>query len=160
MENKHSSDGIAEDMIRAFTQMGCAETHAKTLLEKFQAQLEDGLIDVSNPEVVEKHIQKINETIEEINDLASSRRAIMLRLFEMYDGDKDYWCEVKHLSISAYTLFEAYQASDDDTTLLNLALEANRRFIRALTHFLGVEITDCAACFSDLMKAKERNDAN
>lgn len=160
MENKHSSDGIAEDMIRAFTQMGCAETHAKTLLEKFQAQLEDGLIDVSNPEVVDKHIRKINETIEEINDLASSRRAIMLRLFEMYDGDKDYWCEVKHLSISAYTLFEAYQASDDDTTLLNLALEANRRFIRALTHFLGVEITDCAACASDAIKAKERKDAH
>lgn len=160
MENKHSSDGIAEDMIRAFTQMGCAETHAKTLLEKFQAQLEDGLIDLNNPQLVEQHIKKINDTIEEINDLASSRRAIMLRLFEMYDGDKDYWCEVKHLSISAYTLFEAYQASDDDSTLLNLALEANKRFIRALTHFLGVEITECAACFSDLVKAKEIKNGN
>ena len=115
---------------------------------------------MSNPEVVEKHIQKINDTIEEINDLASSRRAIMLRLFEMYDGDKDYWCIVKHTSLAAFEAFEAYQASDDDTTLLNLALEANKRFIRALTHFLGVEITSCAACFADAIKAKERNDAH
>lgn len=160
MENKHSSDGIAEDMIRAFTQVGCAETHAKTLLEKFQAQLNDGIIDISNQEVVEKHIQKINETIEEISDLAETRRAIMLRLFEMYDGDKDYWCEVKHLSIASMTAFEAYQASDDDSTMLNLALETNKRFIRALTHFLGVEISDCAACFSEIIKAKERNDAH
>ena len=34
MQNKHSSDSIAEDLIRAFTQIGNTELHTKTLLEK------------------------------------------------------------------------------------------------------------------------------
>lgn len=157
MENKHSSDGIAEDMIRSFVQIGCAEVHAKTLLEKYQAQLENGLIDVTNSEVVQAQLDKIDDTVQEISSLAQLRRGIMLRLFEQNDGDKDYWCEVKHLGIGAYTLFEAYQASDDDPTLLNLATEANKRFIKALTHFLGVPITECASCFSDMLKAKKEN---
>lgn len=156
MENKHSSDGIAEDMIRSFVQIGCAESHAKTLLEKYQAQLENGIIDVTKPDVVQAQIEKIDDTVQEINSLAQLRRGIMLRLFELFDGDKDYWCEVKHLGIGAYTLFEAYQASDDDPTLLNLANEANKRFIKALTRFLGVPITECASCFSDILKAQKK----
>lgn len=156
MENKHSSDGIAEDMIRSFVQIGCAETHAKTLLEKYQAQLENGLIDVTNTEVVQAQIDKIDDTVQEISSLAQLRRSIMLRLFEQYDGDKDYWCEVKHLGIGAYTLFEAYQASDDDPMLLNLAMEANKRFIKALTRFLGVPVTECASCFADILKAQNK----
>lgn len=155
MENKHSSDGIAEDMIRSFVQTGCAEIHAKTLLEKYQAQLENGLIDVTNPDIVQAQLEKIDDTVQEIASLAQLRRGIMLRLFEMYDGDKDYWCEVKHLGIGAYTLFEAYQASADDPTLLNLATEANKRFIKALTRFLGIPITECASCFSDILKAQK-----
>lgn len=154
MENKHSSDGIAEDMIRAFVQTGCAEIHAKTLLEKYQAQLENGLIDVTDPDVVQGQLEKIDDTVQEIASLAQLRRGIMLRLFEMYDGDKDYWCEVKHTSISAMCLFEAWQASDDDAELLNLAIEANKRFVKALTRFLGVPITECSACFSDYLKAQ------
>ena len=156
MENKHSSDGIAEDMIRSFVQIGCAETHAKTLLEKYQAQLENGIIDVTKPEVIQAQVEKIDDTVQEITSLAQLRRGIMLRLFELFDGDKDYWCEVKHLGIGAYTLFEAYQASDDDPTLLNLANEANKRFIKALTRFLGVPITECASCFSDILKAQKK----
>lgn len=149
------SDGAAEDMIRAFVQVGCAEVHMKTLLEKYNAELEEGIIDIYDKEVVDKQLEKIEETTKEVNDLAEVRRGIMLRLFDMYSGDKDYWCVVKHLGIGAYTLFEAYQASDDDSELLNLALEANKRFIKALTHFLGVEVTECAACFADILKARK-----
>lgn len=155
MENKHSSDGIAEDMIRAFVQTGCAEIHAKTLLEKYQAQLENGLIDVTDPEVVQGQLEKIDDTVQEIASLAQLRRGIMLRLFEMYDGDKDYWCTVKHTSLAAMCAFEAWQASDDDAQLLNLAIEANKRFIKALTRFLGIPITECSSCFSDYLKAQK-----
>lgn len=155
MENKHSSDGIAEDMIRSFVQAGCAEIHAKTLLEKYQAQLENGIIDVTNEKVVQEQIEKIDDTVQEIAALAQLRRGIMLKLFNMYQGDKDYWCMTKHLSISAMCAFEAYQASDDDPDLLNLATEANKRFIKALTHFLGIPITECSSCFSDLLKAQK-----
>lgn len=151
MKNKHSSDGIAEDMIRAFVQTGCAETHAKMLLEKYHAQLESGLTDDANIT-----IEKMNASVDEVNSLAELRRRIMLALFNMYDGDKDYWCMVKHLGIGAYTLFEAYQASDDDAELLSLAIDANKAFITALSHFLGTEITDCAACFADMLKGETK----
>ena len=58
MENKHSSDGIAEDMIRSFVQVGCAELHAKTLLEKFSAELENGIVDVEATIYCEKASHK------------------------------------------------------------------------------------------------------
>lgn len=154
--NPQSSDGLAEDIIRAFTQVGCAESHAKTLLEKATAELDNGLIDIENREVVEKQIEHINDLTDEINSLAELRRDMMRYLQKLYpDGDKNYWCMVKHLSISAYTAFEVYQASDDDPELLNMALEANKRFTKALTHFLGFELTSCASCVSDMLKGKE-----
>lgn len=154
--NELSSSGIAEDLIRAFTQVGCAESHAKTILEKATAELDNGLIDVNNKDVVEKQVNHINDLIEEIASLAELRRSMMRYLQKLYpDGDKNYWCMVKHLSIAQFTAFEVYQASDDDPDLLNMALEANGRFVKALTHFLGVEISDCASCFADMMKRKE-----
>ena len=148
------SDGIAEDLIRSIVQTACAEVHSKTLLEKFEAQLSDGIIDLNDGAAVQKQILLIEDVQSEINALAELRRSIMLKLFNMYNGDKNYWCLIKHLGVAAYTAFEAYQASDDDADLLNLAIEANKRFVKALTHFLGVEITDCAACFAD-MRRKE-----
>lgn len=148
------ADGIAEDLIRAFVQVGCAELHAKTLLEKANAELENSLIDIYNEEAVKKQTEKITYITEEIDDLAELRRSLMLRLFKMYKGDKTWWCMVKHLGTGAYTLFEAYQASDGDPELLEMALEANRRFISAMTQFLGLEITECAACFADALKGK------
>lgn len=154
-ENKHSSDGIAEDLIRAFVQIGCTESHLKTLLEKSIAEMENGLIEVENHDVLEAQMEKINEITEEINENADLRRRMMLKLFEMYDGDKSYWCVVKHLGIGAYTAWEVYQASDDDPDLLDMALNANKRFIKALSRFLGTEVTECAACFADILKAKK-----
>lgn len=148
--NKHSSDGIAEDLIRSFVQMGCSEVHAKTLYEKAVGILNN--MDGDDPKVKEQ-VEKIGRHIEEINEYASLRRQLMLYLFEMYDGDKDYWCLVKHLGISAYTLFEAYQANEDPV-LLDMAMDANRAFTKALSAFLGTEITDCAACFADMLKEK------
>lgn len=151
--NPQSSDGLAEDIIRAFTQVGCAESHAKTLLEKATAELDNGLIDIENREVVEKQIEHINDLTDEINSLAELRRDMMRYLQKLYpDGDKNYWCMVKHMSIAQFTAFEVYQASNDDPELLNMALEANKRFVKALTHFLGMELTSCAACFADAMK--------
>lgn len=148
------ADGAAEDIIRAFVQVGCAELHAKTLLEKANAELENGLIDIYDTAKVQKQTEKITYITEEIDNLAELRRSLMLRLFNMYDGDKTWWCMVKHLGVGAYTLFEAYQASDNDSELLDMALAANRRFISALTQFLGLEITECAACFADALKGQ------
>lgn len=153
MSRNIQSDGIAEDLIRAFVQVGCAEIHTKTLVEKYNAQLENGLIDLEDSGAVLRQTDKITAVTEELNNLAELRRSLMLQLFNMYDGDKDYWCLVKHLGIGAYTLFEAYQASEDDTELYTLALEANSRFINALSHFLGTEITSCSACFGDILKS-------
>ena len=148
------SDGAAEDMIRAFVQIGCAEIHAKTILEKAMMAnraREAAIIDLEDSEAVERQMKKISDIEEEMNDLANLRRRIMLRLFDQYDGDKDYWCVIKHVGTGAYTLFEAYEATGDPS-LYELALEANKAFIRALTHFLGIEITSCASCFADMIR--------
>ena len=150
--NQNSSDGIAEDLIRAFVQVGCAELHAKTLLEKANAELENGIIDIYDENEVRKQTEKMGYLTSEIEGLANLRRRIMLQLYEMYHGDKSWWCMVKHLGTGAYTMFEAYQASDNDPLLLDMALSYNKRFISAMSQFLGLEITECAACFADALK--------
>lgn len=152
MRNEHSSDGMAEDLIRSIVQMGCAEVHAKTLYEKTVAEMENGLIDVEDEEVLQAHLKKTETILDEIEHYASIRRRMMLYLFDMFDGDKSYWCEIKHLGIAAYTLFEAYEASDGEVELLDLAMEAQKAFVRAMCAFLGKEITDCAACFAEMIK--------
>ena len=147
------ADGAAEDLIRAFQQLACTEGHLKTLVEKFNAELTNGIIDPSEEDKVKEQIEKISDTVDELDKVAELRRSVMLFLMEQYGGDKDWWCAVKHLSAGAYTLFEAYQATGD-AALLNAALEANARFTKAVTRFLGTEITDCAACLADVLKGK------
>lgn len=152
----NAADTKAEDMIRALTQFGCAEVHAKTLYEKAVAELENGLIDVSNADVLSAHLDKIERIKEEIETYSQLRRKATLSLYDMYDGgDRDYWCMVKHLSIGAMCAFEAYEGSDNDLELLELATEANKAFVQAISIFIGTEVTDCAACLGDFLKASE-----
>jgi len=150
--NKDSEVGQAEDMIRAFVQFGAAEIHAKGLYEKSTAELENGYVNVEDNEVLQKHLDKCEQYRLDIETYANLRRSVTRKLFSMFDGDKDAWCLVKHLGIGAMTLFEAYEASDNDLELLNMAYEANKAFVLAMTRFLGVEISDCAACLSDSLK--------
>lgn len=155
MNNPNSTSGVGEDIIRAFVQFGATEMHLKTLYEKTLAEMENGIINVEDPEVLNKHIEKVNSYREELIDVAQLRRRTMLILFDMFDGDKDAWCLVKHLGIGAMTAFEAWQASDDDPELLDLWIDSNKAFTKAVTRFLGAEVGDCAACLSDFLKAKE-----
>lgn len=146
MRNEHSSDGIAEDLIRAFVQAGCAELHLKTLVEKTVAKIEN-----PSPEDGDL-IVELEEYERQMNDATNLRRSAMRNLFNLYNGNKDAWCLVKHLGLASMTLFEAYQASDNDTELYDLWIKSNKAFTKALCVFLGVEITDCAACFADMLK--------
>lgn len=150
------ADGAAEDLIRAFVQMGCAELHMKTLVEKYNAQLENGLIDLNDQKAVDRQIAKITDSTDELEAIAECRRGLMLRLMDLYDCDKDYWCLIKHEGMAMYCAFEAYQATGD-MDIYNEYLSINKRFIHSLTCFLGVEISDCAACFSDILKSKNRD---
>lgn len=150
--NKDSEVGMAEDMIRSFVQFGSAEIHAKGLYEKATAELENGYVNVEDNEVLQKHLDKCEQYRLDIETYANLRRSVTRKLFSMFDGDKDAWCLVKHLGIGAMTLFEAYEASDNDLELLNMAYDANKAFVLAMTRFLGVEISDCAACLSDSLK--------
>ena len=106
-------------------------------------------------EIIPDNLEKIEALKDEIDDYANIRRSQMLYLYNSFGGkgDREQWCLVKHLSMAMYTAFEAYQASDRDPELLNIALEINKKFIEACTKFLGVEITSCASCFADIMKA-------
>lgn len=154
-KNNMSEVGQAEDIIRAFVQFGSAEIHAMGLYFKTNAELDNGLVDVENNEVLQKHLEKCEQHRSDIERYANLRRSTMKHLFEMFEGDKDTWCLVKHLGIGAMTIFEAYEASNSDLELLNLAYEANKAFVNAISRFLGVEVTDCAACLSDAMKGVE-----
>lgn len=156
--NKLSEVGYAEDLIRSYVQFGCAEIHAKTLYEKAQAELENGLVDVENPVTLQSQLDKCEAYRQDIDEYSGLRRSIMRKLFEMFDGDKDMWCQAKHLGIGAMALFEAYQGSDNDPELLNMAYEANKAFVKAMSRFLGAELTDCAACMSDFLKGVTTDD--
>lgn len=147
-----SEVGYAEDLIRSMVQFGCAEIHAKGLYEKATAELDNGLVDVTDQEVLNGQLEKLNGYKEDIETYANLRRGIMRKLMSMFDGNKDMWCQIKHLGIGAMTLFEAYEGSDDDAELLLMAYEANQAFVSAVSRFLGIEWTDCAACLSDALK--------
>lgn len=150
--NPMSESGIAEDLIRSYVQFGCAEIHAMTLYFKANAEMENGLIDVTDPEVLSAQVEKCETYRDDIDRYAELRRSVMRRLFSMFDGEKEMWCQAKHLGIGSMCLFEAYEASDNDAELLMLCIEANKAFTKAMSRFLGVEITDCAACFADSVK--------
>ena len=156
-KNINSESGQAEDLIRSYIQFGCAEIHAKTLYEKTIAELNNGIIDVEDNEAVQKHLERAQMFRDDINNYAELRRGIMRVLLEMFpNGDKTMWCQAKHLGIGMMTLFEAYQASDDDAQLLHMAYEANEAFTLAMSRFLGVEISSCASCFADSIKGAEQ----
>lgn len=152
--NKESSSGMAEDLIRAIQQMCCAELHLITLYEKTVAEMENGLVDVSDSDTLTKHIEKAEQYKEDIIASTEIRRQMMSKLFSMFDGgDKDVWCMFKHLSSATYCAWEVYLASDDDPELLSIAVDTNKMFTRFTTQFLGMEISSCVACVSDMMKS-------
>lgn len=153
--NKHSEVGSAEDLLRAVVQMGAAEIHAMGLYFKTTAELENGLVDVDDSKVLEKQLEKSEMYKEDVETYATLRRQMTTALKDMVgteDANKDMWCMVKHLGLSMMQCFEAYENSDNNLELLNLAYEANKAFTKAVTRFLGIEIGDCAACLSDALK--------
>lgn len=153
MENKHASNGLAEELIRSIAQLGAMEYHYKTLVEKTNAELENGIVNVDTNEALIAQLNKADEFKREMIDTAELRRKLMLKLFDMFDGDKDMWCIVKHSLIAEEQIFESWQASDDDADLMNMWLDANKMSNKAITRFLGAEVTDCASCLSDFLKA-------
>lgn len=155
MKNVDSETGMAEDMLRSIVQLGAAEMHYQTLYNKATAELENGLIEVENDDVRLNQLNKIDRYKGEINDIADVRRRMMRKLFSLFEGgNKDAWCLIKHLGVASMTAFEAYQGSNDDVELLDLYYDINKEFNKAVTDFLGMEITDCAACVSDFLKGE------
>lgn len=154
-KNVNSEVGSAEDLLRAVVQMGAAEIHAMGLYFKTTAEMENGLVNIDDPEVLQKQIDKAEMYREDIETYATLRRQMTTALKDMVgteEANKDMWCMVKHLGLSMMQCFEAYENSDNNLELLNLAYEANKAFTKAVTRFLGIEITDCAACLSDSMR--------
>ncbi len=152
MKNENASNGIAEEMIRTFVQLGCCELHVKTTIEKKVSELENGMVPEDN---VQDFMKDIEDLRKDLIEYAQLRRETMLSLYEMYPaGNKEYWCLVKHLGLAMYTAFESWQASDDDENLFYIYQQANKLFVKAMSKFLGVTITECASCFSDILKAE------
>lgn len=157
MKNKDSETGMAEDMLRTIVQLGATEVHYQTLYCKYRAEIENGLIKVEDEEIRNKQLEKIEYYQEEINLIADLRRRMMRKLFSLFDGgNKSAWCLIKHLGIASMTALESYQASDNDLVLLDIYYDINKEFNKAVTDFLGMEITDCAACVSDMLKGESK----
>ena len=154
MKNPHSTDGLAEELLRVIVQMGCSESHLKTLVEKASAELENGLVNVEDPEVVKNHLARIENFRKMMEEATELRRDAMRKLYSMGNGDNDYWCLLKHLGTGMFEAYETYMASDDDPELYHLWLDTNKLFIKAVTGFLGYEVTDCAACLHDMLKGE------
>lgn len=155
--NKHSESGFLEDLIRSIVQLTCSEGHLKTLIEKAEAELKNGIINIDDAQEVSDALQKLEEMQEELESVSDIRRRSMIILYDYASGDKTYWCQVKHLASAMYTMHEAYIGSDNDSRIYELSLETNEQFIRALTHFMGFEISMCASCFSDFLKGENNN---
>ena len=156
--NVNSEIGSSEDLLRAIVQMGAAEIHAMGLYYKTVAEMENGLVNIDNNEVLQKQIEKSEMYQEDIETYADLRRQMMNALMSMVGTDeanKDLWCMVKHLGLAMMQTFEAYENSDNNLELLNIAYESNKAFTKAVTRFLGIEITSCSACLSDALKGEE-----
>ena len=161
--NANTEVGAAEDLLRSIVQMGAAEIHAMGLYYKTTAELENGLVNVDDPSVLQRQLDKSNMYLEDIETYAKLRRRMTTALKDMVgteDADKDLWCMVKHLGLSMMQCFEAYENSDNNVELLNLAYEANKAFTRAVTRFLGIEVTECSACLSDSLKSYSEKGVN
>ena len=160
-KNLMADTGMAEDLLRSIVQMGCAEVHANTLYYKATSELENGIVDVTDQNKLQAHLEKLDMFREDIEHYADIRRLMMRSLFDMFDNekkDKTMWCQIKHLGTSAYCAFETYQASEQDAELLSIAYEANKAFVKAVTRFLGREIGDCASCLTDALKGEMQDD--
>lgn len=158
-KNVNSEVGASEDLLRAVVQMGAAEIHAMGLYFKTTAEMENGLVNIDDPEVLQKQIDKAEMYREDIETYATLRRQMTTALKDMVgteEANKDMWCMVKHLGLSMMQCFEAYENSDNNLELLNLAYEANKAFTKAVTRFLGIEISDCSACLSDSLKGETK----
>lgn len=160
MKNRMSETGQAEDMLRSIVQLGATEVHYMTLYNKARAEMENGLIDVENPDILSAQMEKTSRYQNEINEIAEIRRRMMKKLFLLFHDEKDFedkndeWCVIKHLAISMYCAYESYQASNNDLDLLDIAYEINKQFSKAVSGWLGMEIMDCAACLSDALKGE------
>ena len=156
--NVNSEIGSSEDLLRAIVQMGAAEIHAMGLYYKTVAEMENGLVNIDDNEVLQKQIEKSEMYQEDIETYADLRRQMMNALMSMVgteEANKDLWCMVKHLGLAMMQTFEAYENSDNNLELLNIAYESNKAFTKAVTRFLGIEITSCSACLSDALKGEE-----
>lgn len=92
-KNKHSTSGLSEDLLRSFIQVGCAELHLKTLLEKRVSELENGMV---KDEDITKHLEIINDIESDMEELAQIRREEMIYIYNSFGakGDKEQWCMV------------------------------------------------------------------
>jgi len=149
-ENQNSTDGFYEDIIRSIVQMSAMELHLKTLIEKIFSELQTA--EVEQMVLLNQELSDLKTELAEVTDV---RREDMLLLYGLFGcvGDAKQWCSVKHYAMASITAFEVYQA-DASALAFDQWQRKNSLFIRSLSKFLGIEVTECAACFGDIIKAE------
>ena len=149
--NKHTSSGVSEDILRSVKELVALEEHLVTIVLKHNSKITHDLTEDVNSELA-----KVKDACSELKTVTNLRRSQMLRLKEMYADtiNEDYWCNVKHMAGVAKLSVEQYQATgtNDDFHYMS---DVHELFISTVTKFLGVEVTSCQSCFSDILKAEE-----
>lgn len=148
-ENKLSSEGLLEDLMRTMVQLTCAELHEKTNIERLNADLELGEINLQEFDELEP------DYIANLEQVTALRRTTTKLIFDIAGGkgNEKKWCLTKHVGAAMYTAFEAWQASDNDMALYDLYLNINQYFIKVMTEFMGLPVISCASCLTDILKA-------
>lgn len=155
-ENKLSSEGLLEDLMRTMVELVCAELHEKTNLERLNADLELGEIDQLEFDQLEP------DYIQNLDEVTQLRRATTKMIYDLSGGKGNIkkWCLTKHVAGAMYTAFEAYQASDNDMALYDLYLGINKYFIKVMTEFMGLPVISCASCLTDILKSVTSQEDN
>jgi len=155
---KNTSEGAGEDLLRTIVSLVSVEAHSKTIIEHYSSQLREWEL---TDEEVNENVSKLITEQDFMDGVATQRRELMKLLMKMFgdQGDKRKWCTVKHLAQAQYTIYEVYQALSDGevrSEVFNHWQEINAQFIEAVSALIGVEITSCASCFTDIMKGETK----
>ena len=160
--NKNSSSGVAEDALRAIREARALENHQFTLMMELDSKWKDSLnADELDTDALERVMEDVRESVEDMLKISQIRRKRMKYATDIFNnkGDEKKWCSIKHVLGLIESTFEIWQADPTPENFEDL-VDVNELTIKFITKWLGVEITSCAACFGDILKATERGEVD
>ena len=142
------------DLALSIAQDCADEWHSRDYIQGLESELES-VDEKEMPALHEKLKKQIEEEKEEWLDGVKLRRRKM-DVLGIQSPNYDYHkrCTLKHRATAYVEAVETYQASPQDINYVVL-VKSEKRFFRALSKFMGMEITDCGRCLSDQLNVEQ-----